>query len=191
MALTFKTPGVHIIEVTPPGPIEAVGTSTAAFIGPAVAGPMRKPTLIANWNTFVEKFGKDIEVDGGTERSPYSSFPKRLYTPIAVRGFFDNGGQTAYIVRVGTGAHSVLDLEDRADESPFSVTPGPPPTPAPSLVERGTALRMQAKKEGKQGDLISVQVNDSSLRITELARASSLITRSPVGMIKYLLKCFN
>ena len=38
MALTFKTPGVHIIEVTPPSPIAGVGTSTAAFIGPAVAG---------------------------------------------------------------------------------------------------------------------------------------------------------
>ena len=60
MALTFKTPGVHIIEVTPAGPIEAVGTSTAAFIGPALAGPMYKPTKVAGWDPFVNKFGKEI-----------------------------------------------------------------------------------------------------------------------------------
>ena len=173
MPVTFKTPGVHIIEVTPAGPIEGVGTSTAAFIGPYVAGPMRKPTLIAGWSQFVDTFGKEVEIDGRLERSPYSAFPKRLYSPIAVRGFFDNGGQTAYIVRVGTGAQSSLELEDRADEPAFSGTPAP--TPGPSLIARGTALRVVAKKEGEDGDLISVQVNDANLRTTTLAQASATI----------------
>lgn len=176
MPVTFKTPGVHIIEVTPASPIEGVGTSTAAFIGPYVAGPMRKPTLIAGWSQFVDAFGRDVEIDGRSEKTPFSSFPKRLYSPIAVRGFFDNGGQTAYVVRVGTGAQSALDLEDRADETPFSGSPAP--TPAPSLVARGIALRVIAKREGKKGDLISVVVNDDSLRTTKLARASATITKA-------------
>ena len=37
---TFTTPGIYIQEVTGPGVIAGVGTSTAAFIGPATAGPL-------------------------------------------------------------------------------------------------------------------------------------------------------
>ena len=179
MALTFKTPGVHIIEVTPAGPIEGVGTSTAAFIGPAVAGPMRKPTLLASWSQFVDKFGKDILVDGRTERSPHSSFPKRLYMPIAVRGFFDNGGQTAYIVRVGTGVQAYTDIYDRGDESPFIGygAPTPPPSPGSAAV----VFRIQAKKEGTDGNNLYVRIEDDSLGETEIARAFASILSAPAG----------
>jgi uncharacterized protein len=40
---TNKAPGVYIDEVQLPGPIAGVGTSTAAFVGPALRGPMRTP----------------------------------------------------------------------------------------------------------------------------------------------------
>jgi phage tail sheath protein FI len=179
MPTLYKTPGVKIEELPAVGPIEAVGTSTAAFVGPALAGSMNEPTKITNWTQFVAKFGMDVQVDGGIQRSPHSSFPRRLYMPYAVRGFFDNGGTTCYVVRVGTGVRASLDLEDRADEPPTG-PPSPTPTPGPTL-SPGIALRVMAKKEGLAGDNITVQVEDDSLRTTEVARAQATVTTAQQG----------
>ena len=82
-----KAPGVYIEEQTAAGPIVGVGTSTAALIGtPATAVPAGAagvPVVITNWTGYVTQFG---------------SFKTGTQLPYAVRGFFDNGGTTAYIV---------------------------------------------------------------------------------------------
>ena len=57
MALTYKTPGVYIEELPAVGPIQPVGTSTAAFLGPALNGPMFVPTKVTNWTEFKNAFG--------------------------------------------------------------------------------------------------------------------------------------
>ena len=97
---TYKAPGVYIEELPATGPISGVGTSTAAFIGPALAGPINTPTKITNWSQFKDNFGG------------YISAP-RHYMPHAVEGFFRNGGTVAYIVRVGTATRAARVLEDR------------------------------------------------------------------------------
>lgn len=96
-----KAPGVYIEEVPVPGPIAGVGTSTAAFIGPAEKGPIGKPTFLTNFTQFQNTFGGYI-------------FAPMVYVTHAVRGFFDNGGTTCYFVRVGTAARASLLLKDRA-----------------------------------------------------------------------------
>ncbi len=55
---TYLTPGIYIEEIsTGPRPIEAVGTSTAAFIGVA-PNPEARPheaVAINNWSQFVKE----------------------------------------------------------------------------------------------------------------------------------------
>jgi Bacteriophage tail sheath protein len=96
----YSSPGVYIEELPATGPIEGVGTSTAGFIGPALMGPLKTPTLVTSWTQFKNTFGD------------YISIP-RCYMANAVEGFFKNGGTLAYIVRVGTARAAFLDLADR------------------------------------------------------------------------------
>lgn len=106
MAVQVSYPGVYIEEFAPGAPIQGVGTSTAAFIGPASRGELDTPTKITSWDRFREIFG---------EQPLPGSF---LW--YAVRGFFENGGQVCYVVRASNGDYDELVLEDRT---------GPPGNP--------------------------------------------------------------
>lgn len=84
---SYLSPGVYIEEVQSGArPIEGVGTAVAAFVGFAERGPFHQPTLVANWNQYVQLFG---------------GFVEGQYLPHAVYGYFANGGGTAYVVRIG------------------------------------------------------------------------------------------
>ncbi|MCE7936998.1 phage tail sheath family protein [bacterium] len=165
MPTLYKTPGVYIEELPVAGPIEAVGTSTAAFVGPALAGPMNKPVKVTSWDQFVATFGKNVETEFGTNRTPYSAFPRRLYMPYAVRGFFDNGGTVCYVVRVGNAVRAGRNLNDRTP----TAEGGP-----------GVALRVEALKEGVAGGDITVEVLDQNAATTKLARTSVATTAATV-----------
>lgn len=103
MALTYKSPGVYVEEFDRgTRPIEAVGTSTAAFIGITaeasyktfdpntsmrIQDPKREPrlnkaTLITNWTQFTDVFG---------------GFVEGAHLPDAVYNYFANGGGPCYI----------------------------------------------------------------------------------------------
>jgi phage tail sheath protein FI len=137
---TNKTPGVYIDEVQLPGPIPGVGTSTAAFIGPARRGPINTPTFLTNWTQFKAAFGTNDPTD---PTDPYIPSPP-VYVTHAVRGFFDNGGSLCYFVRVSTAVRAWWRLLDRAG------------APQPTLV-------VTAKNEGVAGNNITVQVQDASI----------------------------
>jgi uncharacterized protein len=137
-----KAPGVYIDEIQLPGPIPGVGTSTAAFVGPAKKGPINKPVFLTNWTQFVNEFG--LRDERGRDLPTYFTSPV-VYVTHAVRGFLDNGGASFYFVRVGTAARASLTLNDRAT-----------PTARPTLI-------VTAKEEGVTGNAITVEVQDSSI----------------------------
>jgi phage tail sheath protein FI len=84
---SYLSPGVYVEEVARGArPIEGVGTSVAAFIGLAPQGPLNEPTLVTNWSQYVASFG---------------DFTEDYYLAHSVYGFFQNGGSTCYVVRVG------------------------------------------------------------------------------------------
>ncbi len=101
MPVTYMSPGVYVEEVDKgPKPIEAVGTSTAAFIGISaeasfkainaetgervpVESRLNKATLVTNWTQYTEVFG---------------GFVDGAYMPDAVYGYFNNGGGACYVV---------------------------------------------------------------------------------------------
>jgi phage tail sheath protein FI len=109
-AVTNKAPGVYIDEIAVPGPIPGVGTSTAAFIGPALQGPINTPKFLTSFTQFQAAFGD------------YFASGPPVYGTHAVRGFFDNGGASCYFVRVGTAVRANRALNDRGA------------TPSPTLV---------------------------------------------------------
>jgi uncharacterized protein len=86
MPTTYTAPGVYVEEV-PSGvrPITGVATSVTAFVGTAPRG-------LADVATRVDSFGDYTRIFGGLDLGSPLSF--------AVRQFFDNGGGTAYVVRV-------------------------------------------------------------------------------------------
>lgn len=118
MATAYLTPGVYVEEVPGgPKPIEGVGTSVAAFLGIAEKGPIGKATLVTNWTQFTDTFG---------------GFIPGAYLAHAVYAYFNNGGTTAFIVRVG---------DEQAEELP-------PALPEASLHAKAggpTTLRAIAK----------------------------------------------
>ena len=99
MAVQFSYPGVYIEEFTPGAPIQGVGTSTGAFIGIAMQGPLNLPTKLTSWDNFQAVFGKQP--------------PPGSYLWYAVRGFFENGGQVCYAVRASNGSYQAMTLNDR------------------------------------------------------------------------------
>ncbi len=85
----YLSPGVYIEEVPSASkPIEAVGTSTAAFIGECRKGPINEVIFCPNWTTFVKNFG---------------DFADSRYLAHAVYGFFNNGGSRCFVLNVGEG----------------------------------------------------------------------------------------
>ena len=153
MAATFQTfnkaPGVYIQEITLPGPLPQVSTSIAAFVGPAEMGPLNQPTLLTSFKQFNDIFGSYLE-------SPY-----RIFAAHAVNGFFAEGGQQCYFVRVGNGKTAWLDLMDQAN------------------VVGGTqqkTLRVSAQQEGTGGNTTTVQVDPVSLGTTTAPKANTTLS---------------
>ncbi|HTV91901.1 MAG TPA: phage tail sheath subtilisin-like domain-containing protein [Verrucomicrobiae bacterium] len=155
MTTTYSTPGVYIQELPAIGPIVGVGTSTTAFIGAALQGPSFSPTVVTNWTQFTNTFGS------------YMINPPGFWMAYAVKGYFDNGGQTAVIVRVGTSATASLTLVDRGGTQ--------------------DCLVVSALVDGTAGNTITAEVANS--QIVPLAnncvatRASSTITSAGGNII--------
>ena len=84
---TYLHPGVYVEEI-PSGakPIEAVGTSIAAFVGAVKKGPAGEPELIHSWDDYQNTFG------------PIASSNDAM--GLAVSAFYLNGGKDAYVVRL-------------------------------------------------------------------------------------------
>jgi hypothetical protein len=112
---SYLSPGVYVEEVARGArPIEGVGTSVAAFIGLAPSGPLNEPTLVTNWSQYVAAFG---------------DFTEDYFLAHSVYGFFNNGGSTCYVVRVG-GA-SAEERSTAQGQAPRQLPAGQPATTPP------------------------------------------------------------
>ncbi len=117
----YMTPGVYIEEVsTGARPIQAVGTSTAGFIGvaPDATAHVNESMAINNWSQFVREYASK-----STTSTPLSH---------SVFGFFMNGGQRCYVVNVGADGSLAGDksgrkgikLFEQVDEIAIVAAPG-------------------------------------------------------------------
>ncbi|MGW3562449.1 phage tail sheath family protein [Streptomyces sp. NPDC000941] len=104
----YLSPGVYIEEIDAgPRPIAGVSTSTAGMAGVTVRGPYTgKPKLVTNFLEFQNTFGGFLPEPNPLIRDTWANDPKEggrwWLFPLAVKGFFDNGGQRLYVKRVAS-----------------------------------------------------------------------------------------
>jgi len=117
----YIAPDIYIEEVSGGArPIQAVGTSTAGFVGEAPDPNQRLNEAVAinNWSQFSRIF-----VPEGSKSTPLSH---------AVYGFFLNGGSRCFVVNVGKGGPITsggrtrvgLDVLEQVDEIAIVAAPG-------------------------------------------------------------------
>ena len=118
MAESIISPGVYTrendISYITPAPIQA----GAAFVGPTVKGPDNQPLIVTSYSDYVRKFGET-----------FLSASNRQYeflTSVAVKNYFQNGGQTALVTRIVsgayTGAQTTFISASAKTAEPFSLT---------------------------------------------------------------------
>ena len=129
-------PGVYIEEVpSAVKPIEAAGTSTAAFIGTAPKGSLDKAVMVTSFSEFEDIYGSFYVSPEGKINS---------YLAHSVYQFFNNGGRKCYIVRIAPNAKEAdITLQDRKS------------TPA-------NTLRISAINAGTWGNKIDLVVSDGT-----------------------------
>ncbi|MBD3003907.1 phage tail sheath C-terminal domain-containing protein [Streptomyces sp. 5-10] len=104
----YLSPGVYIEEIDAgPRPIAGVSTSTAGMAGVTVRGPYTgKPKLVTNFLEFQNTFGGFVPEPDASIRDTWAGDPAEggrwWLFPLAVKGFFDNGGQRLYVKRVAS-----------------------------------------------------------------------------------------
>lgn len=105
----YLSPGVYVEEVDAgPRPIAGVSTSTAGMVGVTQRGPTTgKPKLVTNLLEFQTTFGGFLAEPNPAVRDAWANDPTEggrwWLFPLAVKGFFDNGGQRLYVKRVVSG----------------------------------------------------------------------------------------
>jgi phage tail sheath protein FI len=107
---TLTAPGVYVEEVSSGvKPIDAAGTSTAAFFGEAERGPIGQVVKIFNFTDYQTLYG---DFPGGGR-----------YLAHSVYQFFNNGGAACYVGRVAPGAAAAsVTVLDRAGTPRDSLT---------------------------------------------------------------------
>lgn len=146
------SPGVAFTEprVTP-AEIASASTSIASFIGIAERGPINDPVLIGSFEEYVQIYG------GFYLGSPL---------PGAVKAFFDNGGKSTYINRVGHYTTITNPATLDAVQSQLQLSGDGP---------ANTAL-MKASSHGSHGDALSL----TTRRIDTLIATTGAIAAAPI-----------
>jgi phage tail sheath protein FI len=89
----YLSPGVYVEEIdTGSKPIEGVSTSIGAMVGMAERGPVNVPILLGSIGDYNDWFGGYLD--------PEIFVNNTCFLPHAVEGFFGNGGQEMYALRV-------------------------------------------------------------------------------------------
>src|SRR5262245_674126 len=106
----YLSPGVYVEEIDAgPRPIEGVSTSTAGAVGVTARGPTQgrqgpysgKPELVTSFADFTRKFGGYLpEPAPAVMTAATAALGDWWKFPLAVKAFFDNGGQRLYVKRV-------------------------------------------------------------------------------------------
>ena len=95
MAETIISPGVLARENDISFVAPAAQEVGAAFIGPTVTGPIEQPTVVTSFGEYTRKFGRTFV--SGSDSVEY-------LTSLAVKNYFEQGGNSALITRVVSGS---------------------------------------------------------------------------------------
>ena len=114
MAETIISPGVFTRENDISFVQPAAAAVGAAIIGPTVKGPVEIPTLVTSYNDYTRKFGLTFE-SGSTKQE--------FLTSIAVKSYFDQGGESVLVSRVVSGSFTSATATHISSSDNGSVQP--------------------------------------------------------------------
>ncbi|MGD0939010.1 MAG: phage tail sheath subtilisin-like domain-containing protein [Terracidiphilus sp.] len=189
---TYQSPGVYVEEVSYSAPtIEGVGTTTTAFAGPTLTGPVSGmpygglpasgsavagspaptvPQLLSSFGDFQNIYGgyDDLSLTISPENVNPASMVNINNTAMAVQAFFLNGGSALYISRV------------------FSNNPGATAgTIDPGIATSGTAgadvVVVQGRFPGSFLNTETVSVTLTAARVLNFNNLANLPTGSLLG----------
>jgi phage tail sheath protein FI len=132
----YLSPGVYIEEIQGPQPIQAVGTSTGAFVGITQSGPVNSAQLITNYTQFANTFG---------------NFLPTGFLAYAVQNFFGEGGTRCYVVRAFKNKQQPSPAVPYPDVATANVT-------TTGVSTDPIAIVVQANSPGTWGSSLSVRV---------------------------------
>ncbi|MCX4673194.1 phage tail sheath subtilisin-like domain-containing protein [Streptomyces sp. NBC_01381] len=160
----YLSPGVFVEEISSgPRPITGVGTSTAGMVGVTARGPdSGKPKLVTSLQDFHRLFGGFLPRPSDADVLTANGKKIRWWLlPLAVKGFFDNGGQLLYVKRV----------MPPADSTAASATIEEDPVPPAAAV---MVLTAQARQKGEHGNTLKA--------LLQLTRGAALnVVAPPAG----------
>lgn len=87
MSVAATVPGVYFSVQRPPAEPEPLRTDVAGFVGRTRRGPVGTAVRVDGWKAFMRQFG-GLTADTNT--------------PYAVSGYFENDGQIAHVIRLGS-----------------------------------------------------------------------------------------
>jgi hypothetical protein len=96
--LTYQNrlPGVAVKAASPQRRQDPLRLDVVGFVGFAERGPLDTPILIEDIDQYQAVFGGDVPLARSEGQPVYAQLPR------AVQGFFENGGQRCYVVRVAS-----------------------------------------------------------------------------------------
>jgi uncharacterized protein len=184
MSKTVNAPGLSFTAAQRQAEVSPLRSDVAGFIGRMRRGPLGAVSRVEGWRSFLREFG-------GLDQDAVSTY--------AVRGYFENGGEVAYIIRVGLSAppnaeakvgKATVDWDVRAQtgKPPLKMTPMAFSVPSKELKEvfGSTKYIIEASSPGDWADGTSVTIDyrrDGLAGVPEI----DIVTKVPNEPTHYLL----
>jgi len=169
MAETIISPGVFTrendISFIQPSPVEA----GAAIIGPTVKGPVEEPTVVTSYNDYVRRFGTTFE--SGSTKQEY-------FTSIAVKNYFQQGGNTCLVTRVVTGSFASATSTHISSSNNDSVQPFVIKTIGKGTIFNNSTASIDPGTESTGGSLVSGSVDNIRWEVSNVDNAKGTFTLS-------------
>ena len=169
MAETLISPGVlareNDISFIAPAALEA----GAAIIGPSVKGPVEQPTLVTSYGEYQRVFGTTFSSGSGKQE---------YLTSIAVKSYFEQGGNSVLVTRVASGSFS----RSEATHISSSVDGGNAPFKVETLgvgsIFNNSLGAADAGAENSDGSLVSGSADNLRYEISNVQNATGTFTLS-------------
>ncbi len=144
MSTSPAAPGLYFEAIRPAAEQSPLRTDVAGFAGPARRGPIGAAVRVSGWREYLQVFG-GLRADRDL--------------PLAVKGYFDNGGEVAWIIRL-SAADAGADAASSAEWDVQRAGPGAKPwqdwDPAVAGF-RSSRFRIEATSPGPWGDTVRVE----------------------------------
>lgn len=99
----YNAPDVYVEDVSVANQsIEANSNLTGVMLGALRSGPIDKVVLVTSWAEFLEQFAHGLS----------TAFVSGSLLPDAIYGYFANGGNSLYVVRVASASAAAAKIED-------------------------------------------------------------------------------